>query len=115
MATRSRSGWNQDQHRSATWERPVTLRLADEPDIAALERLAELDSCSLPPGPYLVAERDRRTDAAISLTTGEVVADPFRRTAELCALLRCHAGPRLVGPQDLPARLAQPRPALATT
>jgi len=112
MATRSRSGWNQDQHRSATWERPVTLRLADEPDIAALERLAELDSCSLPPSPYLVAERDRRTDAAISLATGEVVADPFRRTAELCELLRCHAGDVRLRPGRSTGTLAR-RPRLS--
>jgi hypothetical protein len=30
-------------------------------------------------------------EAALSLRTGEVVADPFRRTAELVELLRCHA------------------------
>jgi hypothetical protein len=27
----------------------------------------------------------------MSLVTGEVVADPFRRTAEVIELLRCHA------------------------
>jgi hypothetical protein len=79
------------------------LRLADEDDVAAVERLAELDSCLLPPGPYLVAERDRRIDAAISLATGQLVADPFRRTAELCELLRCHAGGVRVAARGLPA------------
>jgi hypothetical protein len=111
MARWSRPHWNQD-HRSAVWERPVTLRLADEHDIAALERLAELDSCSLPPGPYLVAERDRRTDAAISLATGQLVADPFRRTAELCKLLRCHAGGMRVRGERSATRPLVPRPRL---
>jgi hypothetical protein len=103
MATWNRSGWNQDQHRSAAWERPVVLRLANEDDIAGLERLAALDSCPLPPAPYLVAERDRGMEAAISLATGELVADPFRRTAELCELLRCHAGGVRVAARGLPA------------
>jgi hypothetical protein len=114
MATWRRSGWNQDQHRPAAWQRPVTLRLADIDDVARLERLAELDSRSLPHGPYLVAERDRRVEAAISLATGELVADPFRRTAEICELLRCHAGDvRVTAPRSPSAPLA-PSPRLVT-
>ena len=73
---------------------PVTLRLADDADGSALRRLAELDSRPLPPGPHLVAEREGRIDAALSLSRGEAVADPFRRTAELCDLLRHHAAVR---------------------
>ena len=75
--------------------RPVTLRPATTADQPELERLAGLDSRSLPPGPHLVAERDGRVEAAMSVCTQELVADPFRRTAELCALLRCYgcAGP----------------------
>ena len=69
----------------------VTLRQSSPTDLAVLERLAQLDSRALPPGPHLVAERGGRIDAALSLSTGELVADPFRRTAELCELLRCHA------------------------
>jgi hypothetical protein len=103
-----------DRHRAATWRTPVTLHLACASDRPALVKLAQLDSRPLPPGPHLVAIRDGRIDAAISLTTGELVANPFRRTAELCGLLRCHAGPRRVAPQELPARQVQPRPALAT-
>jgi hypothetical protein len=73
---------------------PVTLRLADADDGAALRRLAELDSRPLPPGPHLIAERNGRIDAALSLSCGRTVADPFRRTAELCLLLRHHAAIR---------------------
>ena len=92
MAQPARSNQNRDQHRRAAWEHPVTLRLARDAENAALDRLAQLDSRPLPPGPHLLGERDGRLEAAISLATGEVVADPFRRTAELCELLRCHAG-----------------------
>jgi hypothetical protein len=39
-----------------------------------------------------VAEREGRIDAALSLSGGELIADPFRGTAELSELLRRHAG-----------------------
>lgn len=71
---------------------PVTVRLSEPRDEAALERLAALDSGRPSPGPHLVAERDGAIEAALSLRTHELIADPFRRTAELCELLRCHAG-----------------------
>ena len=88
---------------------PVTLRLAANRDAPALERLAQLDCRPLPPGPHLVGERDERIEAAISLATGELVADSFRRTAELCELLRCHAGDVWVPPQRVPASPVAPR------
>jgi hypothetical protein len=66
---------------------PVTLRPSDESDAAALERLAQLDSRQLPPGPHLLAIRGGQLHAAISLSTGTVIADPFRPTADLCELL----------------------------
>lgn len=90
----------------------MTLRLADGRDEAALEGLAQLDSRSLPPGPHLVAERGGWIEAAISLATGGLVADPFLRTAELCELLRCHAGDLRVAPRREPAALLSRRPRL---
>jgi hypothetical protein len=69
----------------------VTLRNAIPADMPSLDRLAQLDSSPLPPGPHLVAERDGRIDAALSLSNRELIADPFRHTAELGELLRCHA------------------------
>jgi hypothetical protein len=69
----------------------VTLRIAGSADGAELLRLAQLDSRPLPPGPHLIAERDGRADAALSLASGETVADPFRPTADLCELLHRHA------------------------
>jgi hypothetical protein len=72
-------------------ETTVLLRAATCTDAAALERVAELDTRPLPPGPHLLAERAGRVEAAISLRTGEIVANPFARTADLCDLLRLHA------------------------
>ena len=112
------AAWNRrrhpddDTHRIDAWSSAITVRLAAAADLAALERLAGLDSRPLPPGPYLVAERDGSIEAALSLCTHELVADPFRRTAELCALLSCHAGAvRITAEQRCPARL-EPLPQL---
>jgi hypothetical protein len=102
------------KHRLEAWERPVTIRLAAAGDSAVLERLAQLDTRALPAGPHLLAERDGRVEAAISLATGELVADPFRRTAELCELLRIHAGDVRVRSERAPSTPLQPRPKLVT-
>jgi hypothetical protein len=69
----------------------VAIRAARGSDGLALSRLAELDSKRPLTGEVLVAERDGELAAAVSLTTGAHVADPFRPTAELVALLRLHA------------------------
>jgi hypothetical protein len=103
-----------DLHRLVAWQSPVTVRLGTPADLVALGRLAGLDSRPLPAGPHLVAERDGRIDAALSLATGELVADPFRRTAELCDPLRCHAG-RLARSQPSPSIPLHPRPVPVAT
>jgi hypothetical protein len=113
MAQPSRNRRTEELRRRAAWELPVTLRLASDADVAALDRLAQLDSRPLPLGPHLLAERDGRVEAAISLATGELVADPFRRTAELGNLLRCHAGELRLRPKRSPAPVT-PRPELVT-
>jgi hypothetical protein len=72
-----------------TTEAPgITIRLASSADDTRLRILAELDSRPLPERPLLIAEVDGRLHAAISLDDGEVIADPFRRTAYLLTLLR---------------------------
>jgi hypothetical protein len=81
-----------DRHRAAAWTSEITLRLATADDAAALARLAQLESQPPNDGPHLVAARDGVVEAALCLESGELIADPFKRTAELCALLRCHAG-----------------------
>jgi len=69
-------------------EYPLTLRLALSSDSAALDRLARLDSAQpLPLGQILVAESGDTIHAALSMVDGRVIADPFRRTAELVGML----------------------------
>jgi hypothetical protein len=114
MARPARTRTDHELHRRAAWERPVTLRLAEGRDDVALEGLAQLDSRPLPPGPHLVAERSGRIEAGISLATGELVADPFLRTAELCELLDCHAGQVRVRPEPAPAAPRALSPRLVT-
>jgi hypothetical protein len=67
--------------------RAVTLRYAVPADADALDRLAQLDSDRAPRGVVLVAEVGGELWAAISLDDHHAVADPFRPTGELVALL----------------------------
>ena len=85
----------------------VTIRLAAEHERSDLARVAERDSRPLPPAPRLVAERDGTVLAILSLETGEVVADPFRPTADLVELLRCRAAAESL---DRPAGGSRRRP-----
>jgi hypothetical protein len=61
----------------------LTIRHARPGDGAALERLAVLDTAPVPTGPVLVAEVGDELWAAVSVSDGSAVADPFRPTAEL--------------------------------
>jgi hypothetical protein len=54
-------------------------------------RLAALDCARPPRAPVLVAEIGSEILAAVSMTDGQVVADPFRRTAEIVAIARLRA------------------------
>jgi hypothetical protein len=65
----------------------LTLRYAVDADAEALARLAELDSQRAPRGVVLVAEVGGALWAAISLDDQHAIADPFRPTGELVALL----------------------------
>jgi len=66
----------------------LTLRYADAGDVAALDRLAQLDSSHAPRGVVLVAEVGGELWAAVSVDDPRVaVADPFRPTDGLVALL----------------------------
>jgi hypothetical protein len=69
----------------------IAIRTASPDDFIALWSLAALDSALVPSDPLLVAEADGRVVAAMSLQSGETIADPFRRTAEAVALLRLRA------------------------
>jgi hypothetical protein len=67
------------------------MRLAASDDDAALEQLAELSGRVKAPGPWIVAVVDGQLCAALPLAGGEPLADPFRPTAELGALLSVRA------------------------
>jgi hypothetical protein len=69
----------------------VVIRAARGSDGPALRRLAELDSAEVPTGTLLVAEADDEMVAALSVDTGEKVADPFRRTSDVVDLLAYRA------------------------
>jgi hypothetical protein len=66
----------------------LTIRPLGGRDATELRRLAQRDSAREPRGELLGAEMDGHLVAAVSTTTGEVVADPFRPTAEAVAELR---------------------------
>jgi hypothetical protein len=69
----------------------LTIRRADLADLAALDRLAALDSTSAPTGDTLVAEVAGELWAALEVHSGRAIADPFRPSGELVELLRLHA------------------------
>ena len=69
----------------------VTIRWALPADLPALERVAALDSKTLPAGPLLVAGVDGEIRAAVSTLDNAAVADPFVPSADLVGLLRTRA------------------------
>jgi hypothetical protein len=68
----------------------ITIRPAYADDAIGIARLAALDSAPIPHGPLVVAEVDGELRAALSVADSTAIADPFRRTLELVALLRDH-------------------------
>jgi hypothetical protein len=69
----------------------IAIRRAGPDDAADVRWLAERDTRPVPPPPLLVAVVEGRVLAARSLMTGESVADPFRPTAHLTAMLELRA------------------------
>jgi hypothetical protein len=65
----------------------IEIRMLGLEDGAAIRRLAEVDTATTPPAPLLGGIVDGRLVAAHSLASGESIADPFRRTAEIRSLL----------------------------
>jgi hypothetical protein len=76
-------------HRPA--DEPVLVRRSVPEDAGALRRLAALDSRRLPALDMLLAEVCGEPWAAVTLDGREVVANPFRPTADLVTLLRLRA------------------------
>ena len=71
----------------------ITIRRMDlsGSDRSALARLAQLDTRPQPQGTVLGAEVEGKLVAAISIDSGDAVADPFSRTGELRNLLELRA------------------------
>jgi hypothetical protein len=87
------------------------IRLATEDDEPVLRQLAALDSRPSLSGPALIGEIDGAPAAALSLTDGRVVADPFVPTAHLAVHLRLRAQ-GLLAHQREPSLAARIRAAL---
>lgn len=73
-----------------TTDPTVVIRAARGSDGNALDNLARLDSQRPLAGDVLVAEQNGAVVAAIG--GDRVIADPFRHTGDLVALLRLRAG-----------------------
>jgi hypothetical protein len=69
----------------------VTLRFGGPDDARQLARLAALDSARPLDLPVLLAEVNGQLLAALALSDGSVVADPFHPTEDLIELLRARA------------------------
>ena len=73
-------------------DRELVIRRLASRDEDALRIVAERDTTRAPDGEVVGAEKDGRLLAAISLDSGDVIADPFHPTADVVALLRVRAG-----------------------
>jgi hypothetical protein len=94
----------------------LSVRPFAERDIDAIRLLAALDSKQMPTGAVLVAEQAGEVVAALPLDGGSVLADPFKPTADVVALLRLRADQlrkESTAPVALWTRLHMPRGRLA--
>jgi hypothetical protein len=69
----------------------ISIRTSRQDDYTALWSVATLDSSLVPAEPLLVAEADGEIVAALSLGSGDAIADPFQHTGEAVDLLRLRA------------------------
>ena len=69
----------------------ISIRSARRDDFSGLWRVASLDDAMVPQEPLLVAESDGELVAALSLASGDAIADPFLPTAPAVDLLRLRA------------------------
>jgi hypothetical protein len=66
----------------------VTIRSATPADAPRLEVLADLDETGVPPAPLMLAFVGDELWVALSLSTGALISDPFRPSAEVADLVR---------------------------
>ena len=75
------------RHRDETESPSITIRVMRPTDVDEVRRVAQRDSRDLPSGELLIAVAEGEVRAAISLSRGEIVADPFHHTEELVRVL----------------------------
>jgi hypothetical protein len=77
------------------WQRrqrgELRIRAAADADMPALVRLARLDSSRPPAGTIILAEDGGEIVAALAAEDGAIIANPFRATAPIVAMLRLRA------------------------
>jgi len=105
---RARTAWERRQRGE------LRIRAAADADTAALVRLARLDSSRPLTGTVLVAEDAGVLVAALSVEDGATVADPFRATAPIVAMLRLRADQERAGRPRRRRRRRRPRLAFRT-
>lgn len=93
-------------------ERVIALRVAKPEDDHEVSRLAQLDNAPEPIRPVMLAVVDGEAVAALSLSDGRVVANPFIATENAVTLLRVRAA-QLSGERHhrWRPRILRPRPA----
>ena len=89
----------------------ITLRYASDADRSRVDRLATVDSSDRLHGEVLLAEVGGELWAALETASGRVVADPFRASGQLVALLRLHGRRQPATRHRLRLRLPSLRPA----
>jgi|SRR5215204_5382472 len=83
---KARDAWKRGQRGE------LKFRAATHDDDPDLLRLARLDSRGRPPAGKVIVAIDRgELVAAMAVETGDTIADPFRATAPIVALLRVRA------------------------
>ena len=85
LREKARDAWQRRQRGN------LQIRAADNTDLPALQRLARLDSSRVPAGRLIVAEDDGEIVAAMSADDGTTIANPFRATSAIVAMLRLRA------------------------
>jgi hypothetical protein len=85
LREKARDAWQRRQRGE------LKIRAASAADMPALVRLARLDSSRPPAGTIIVAEDNGQIVAAMAVDDGATIADPFRATSAIVAMLRLRA------------------------
>ena len=101
-------------HRNTSHTSEITVRLADHTDSRALLELAALDSAQVPAGALVIAESDGEIVAAVPVSGGRPIADPFRGTMLILEMLELRAA-QIRSLSEHPRRPGVPRLSMASS